>query len=148
MLIQTQPQSAYETIYTCLDLAFSSLSIPDLFDRIIAGISDEGDIRTLSTLMLSKLTALAPADVESRLDLFAAPFTAILTFKPKDTAVKQELEKAAEAVAGVLKTTVELRQAFPGSEAGTGGGEHVAWRDYVEAATRDFKQMIKDIEGK
>ena len=137
-------QSAYETLYTCLDLAFTSLNIPSLFSRLEAGISDEPDIRTLCTLMLSKLTVLAPADVETRLDLFCPAFKAILSFKPKENAVKQEVDKADEAKSSVLKITVELRRAFPAAEV----GDRAGWKEYLEFVGKGFKAQLKELEGR
>ncbi|KAL1961206.1 hypothetical protein VTO42DRAFT_3151 [Malbranchea cinnamomea] len=137
-------KSAYETLYTCLDVAFSSLDIRELFERVLAGISDEQDIRTLCNLMLSKLITLCPSEVEARLDRFGPPFQAILTTKPKESAVKQELEKAQEASMGVLKITRELQKAFPGAEA---SGQHHVWKDYIEWVGKEFKNKLREFGG-
>lgn len=128
-------KSAYETLYTCLDMAFSTMNIPELLDRIQAGFADEQDIRTLCNLMITKLITLAPDDVQARLDAFCEPFRVVLSTKPKESAVKQEIEKAQEASVGVLKISRELRQAFPGAET---SNEHHTWKSYIDWMTKEF----------
>jgi cullin-associated NEDD8-dissociated protein 1 len=49
-------KSAYETLYALLETSFARLSpveVSDFFDRIVAGITDEHDIRILCNLMLT-----------------------------------------------------------------------------------------------
>ena len=100
--------------------------------------------------MLSKLTTLCPPDVEARLDQFCVPFRNILTFKPKENAVKQEVDKADEAKNCVLKITVELRRAFPGAEAGEKGTAAPAggWREYVDFVGKGFRGELRELEGR
>lgn len=107
-------------------------------------MDDEQDVRALCHLMVTKLIALAPAEVESRVDLFCPPFTTILTAKPKESAVKQELEKAQEASTGVLKATRELQKTFPAAEASS---DHRIWKEYVEWVHKEFKTQLKNLEA-
>lgn len=125
-------------------MAFPNLNISEIYDRILAGISDEQDIRTLCNLMVSKLITLAPKETEARLDSLCDPFRAILSTKLKDTAVKQELEKAQEASLGVVKISVELQKAFP--TAGT-SGEHHAWKQYLDWLKKEFTQLLRTVNG-
>lgn len=113
-----------------------------VFDRIITGISDEQDIRTLCNLMISKLITLAPEETSSRLDSFCEPFRAVLSAKLKDSAVKQELEKAQEASLGVLKISRELQKAFPAAET---SNEHHTWKAYVEWIHKEFGQLLRTV---
>ncbi|KAH4295044.1 hypothetical protein HBH70_099080 [Parastagonospora nodorum] len=106
-------KSAYETLYALLETSFSRLSpieVSEFFDRIVAGITDEHDIRILCNLMLTKLMVVAPDQVHARLDSIADNFRAVLTIKPKENAVKQEVEKIQEGAKGVLKTSVTLNK--------------------------------------
>jgi cullin-associated NEDD8-dissociated protein 1 len=106
-------KSAYETLYALLETSFSRLSpieVSEFFDRIVAGITDEHDIRILCNLMLTKLMVVAPDQVHVRLDSIADNFRAVLTIKPKENAVKQEVEKIQEGAKGVLKTSVTLNK--------------------------------------
>jgi cullin-associated NEDD8-dissociated protein 1 len=115
----------------------------ELFDRILAGLDDEQDIRAISNLMTAKLIKLAPEDTERRLDALSERYTAVLSFKPKDNAVKQELEKAQEANLGILKITKELAKAFPGAESST---DLHKWKVYMEFVRKNFNQQLLSLE--
>jgi cullin-associated NEDD8-dissociated protein 1 len=138
-------QSAYETLYALMDTAFTLLAPLPFFDRVIAGLSDEHDIRILCKLMLTKLIVLAPEETERRLDAIADQFRTILSFKPKETAVKQELEKAEEASKAVLTVSVQLHRRFPaGGAAAVQGGE--TWRAYWDWLRRDMGAGLRAVE--
>ncbi|PYI36797.1 TIP120-domain-containing protein [Aspergillus indologenus CBS 114.80] len=137
-------KSAYETLYASLDTTFTLHHIGEFFDRILAGIDDEQDIRTISNLMTSKLIHIAPEETQRRLDALSERYTAILSFKPKENAVKQELEKAQEASLGVLKISRELSKAFPGAEV---AGDHHKWKAYVEWTRKTFTAQMKTLEA-
>ncbi|KAF2225942.1 armadillo-type protein [Elsinoe ampelina] len=110
-------KSAYETLYALMDSAFSSLPIGEFFDRVIAGIGDEHEIKILCCLVLTKLITIAPVETSRNLEKFADAFRAPLAFKPKDNAVKQELEKLQEHNKAILKVMVQMNKAFPSEAA-------------------------------
>lgn len=116
----------------------------ELYDRILSGIEDEQDIRAISNLMTSRLITIAPNETERRLDLLSERYTTVLSFKPKDNAVKQELEKAQEASLGILKITKELSKAFPGSEAST---ELHKWRGYLDWVRKTFGMQYHNLDA-
>src|SRR3954464_1184842 len=91
-----------------METAFSRISIIDLYDRIVAGLSDDNDIRALCNLMVSKLVYIDADETSRRLDSIAVAFRATLSHKLKDTAVKQEIEKQDEANKAVLRVTLLL----------------------------------------
>ena len=104
-------KSAYQTLYSFLDtLPTNSATtiIPTIFDRTVAGLADEHDIRMLCLLMLSKLIAIAPEETQARLETICAQFKGIVDTKPKENAVKQEIEKLNEAQRGVVKVGVVM----------------------------------------
>jgi len=118
-------KNAYETLYSLMEIASARLFADDtqraaLFERAIAGVADDRAIQTLSNLMLPKLAAASPDDMIRRLDAVAEPFKVVLSFRPKDTAVRPEIEKAEEAKRGVVKVTLELGRLFPGEVPGAG----------------------------
>ncbi|PGH03403.1 hypothetical protein AJ79_07369 [Helicocarpus griseus UAMH5409] len=137
-------KSAYETLYACLDVAFATINASEIFDQIVAGITDEQDIRTLSNLMISKLITLSPDETRAHLNALSEPFRAVLSTKPKDNAVKQELEKAQEASLGVLKVSRELQKAFPTAETAP---DHQAWKAYVDWVGKDFAGLIRSLNN-
>lgn len=136
-------QSAYETLYASLDTSFTGTHMAELFDRILAGIDDEQDIRAISNLMTSKMIKIAPEDTERHLDALSEHYTTVLSFQPKENAVKQELEKAQEASLGILKVTRELSKAFPNAEA---SGDHHKWKTYMEWVRRTFSTQLTTLE--
>ena len=74
----TTNQSAYETLYASLDTAFSLTHVTEFFDRILAGIDDEQDIRTISNFMTSKLITLAPEETQRYLDALSERYSTVL----------------------------------------------------------------------
>ncbi|KAF2196726.1 TIP120-domain-containing protein [Delitschia confertaspora ATCC 74209] len=139
-------KSAYETLYAVLETAFSRLSVIDLsdcYDRVVAGIGDEHDIRILCNLMLTKLMVLAPDETRLRLERIAEAFRTLLMIKSKENAVKQEIEKLEEGKKGVLKVSVLLNKKF-----GVEGNAHDdpqlrSWGVFWEWASKEFPALIK-----
>lgn len=110
---------------------------------MIAGIEDEQDIRAVSNLMTSRLVHLAPEETQRRLDALAERYTTVLSFKPKENAVKQEIEKAHEASLGILKISKELSKAFPGAES---SGDLHKWRGYMDWVRKNFSKELQSLE--
>jgi cullin-associated NEDD8-dissociated protein 1 len=139
-----------------MESAFSRISLIDLYDRIIAGLGDDNDIRALCNLMISKLVFIDPDETTRRLDSIAQAFRATLSIKLKDSAVKQELEKQEEATRSVLRVTLLLGHRLKaGSGAGSAGkdasgggglgGTHQAWTSYYDWVAKEFAQPLKTL---
>ncbi|KAH6875776.1 armadillo-type protein [Alternaria rosae] len=142
-------KSAYETLYALLEKAFARLSpieVSDFFDRIVAGITDEHDIRVLCNLMLTKLMIIAPDQVRSRLDSLAENFRTVLAVKPKENAVKQEIEKIHEGAKGVLKVSMQLNKQM-GTEAGIGQDDSQSrvWAQYWDQIQKEHEKGLKAV---
>ena len=129
-----------------MESAYTRINPVELFDRVIAGLEDEHEIRVLCNLMLTKLIVLDPEEMVRCLDSIAERFRAILSFKPKDNAVKQEVEKASEASKGVLKVTVLLHNAFPGAANSSTNPQGQGWKTYMEWVTKDFRAQFHATE--
>jgi cullin-associated NEDD8-dissociated protein 1 len=140
-------KSAYETLYALMETSFSRINILQLYDRIIAGLSDEHDIRALCNLMLTKLVVLDADETARRLDAIAECFRTILSTRLKENAVKQEIEKQDEACKGVLRVTLMLHNAIPAASSGMGiaTGQHQTWRTYWEWVAKDFEGLLRNI---
>lgn len=93
--------------------------------------------------MTAKFAVLAPEETQRHLDQLSERYTAVLSFKPKENAVKQEIEKAQEASLGILKVTRDLSKAFPNAET---AGDHHKWRSYMEWARKNFGSQLKNLE--
>ncbi|KIW21006.1 hypothetical protein PV08_01585 [Exophiala spinifera] len=139
-------KSAYATLYALLDCpgAISHLPIPKVFDRILDGIPDDTDIRTLCNLMLSRLSVIDPDETRRRLSALSEKFKIVLGAKIKENAVKQEIEKVNEANAAVIRTTMELERKFPSASADV-SGDLVAWKGYVEFVKKEFAQVVRNV---
>jgi cullin-associated NEDD8-dissociated protein 1 len=139
-------KSAYETLYALLESSASRqrLDLPAFYDRIVAGIADEHEIKILCCLVLSKLLLIAPAESARRLDSLSQHFRAVLAFKPKETAVKQELEKLSEQSKSVVKVSVAFNKVLGGEGEAVASGR--AWRDYFEWVKKDFPTYVKQAQ--
>jgi cullin-associated NEDD8-dissociated protein 1 len=134
-------KSAYETLYVLLDSAATRqrLDMPSFFDRIVAGVADEHEIKILCCLVLTKLLAISPTECARHLDALAQHFRAVLSFKPKDNAVKQELEKLAEQNKAVVKVSVAFNKVF-GSE------DNRNWKEYFDWVRSVHPMMLRAAE--
>ena len=134
-------KSAYEMLYSLLDTPSSRqrLDIVAFYDRIVAGIADEHEIKILCCLVLSKLLVLEPVESARRMDSLAQQFRLVLAFKPKENAVKQELERLAEQNRAVVKISVAFSKAL-------GAEESKGWKDYFEWVKKDFAPLVKSAE--
>ena len=120
----------------------------ELFDRVVAGLRDEHEVRMLAMLMLTKLMHLDPDETARRLDALAEPFQGILSTKLKDNAVKQEVEKLQEAIKDVLVLSVRLRNSFPESSASSVGSlQGQAWRNFLDYLKRDYAAQLQSAES-
>lgn len=133
-------QTCYETFYAFLELpSATSLPLSSIADRLVAGVTDDHDIRTLSNLLLIRLSAISPDEIRRRLSSLADQFKSVLLIKPKETAVKQEIEKLQDASNVVVRTTLELEGRF-----GNGGdsAETMGWKQYLEWLRREFGTLV------
>ncbi|KAA8914917.1 armadillo-type protein [Sphaerosporella brunnea] len=136
-------KSAYETLYSLLETSFSSIDLDTYFQRVIAGIGDEHDIRALANLMLAKLAVLAKDETAKRLDAIADVMKKVLGEKPKENAVKQELEKHSEGVRGVVVTAVVVQREI-------GGAARLRayrWRAFWDWLQQGFRDLVLEAGG-
>lgn len=127
-----------------METAFTRISILDFYDRVIAGLKDEHDIRSLCNLMLTKLVILDIDETTRRLDSIAECYKPVLSVKLKENAVKQEIEKQEEAARSVIRVSVLLHNAIPQTSSALGtGGQHQTWRGYWEWLEKDFEGQLK-----
>lgn len=136
-------KSAYETLYALMETSFSRIPLPELYDRAVAGITDEHEIKILCSLMLTKLLTLAPEESARRVDSLAETFRPVLAFKPKDTAVKQELEKLGEHNKAIVKVSLHVNKLFPNETQGEGAR---IWKDYWDWVRKDLQLVLRAAE--
>lgn len=135
-------KGAYESLYALMEVALPRISIIEVYDRIIAGLMDDNDIRALSNLMLAKLAIIDPQETIRRLDTIADAFRATLSTKLKENAVKQEYERQEEAARSVLRTTLLLSDRLKGS---VGSGQCQIWTTYWDWVNKDFERQLRQL---
>ncbi|KAI1169017.1 armadillo-type protein [Nemania serpens] len=148
-------KSAYETLYSLMETSFSRISSPEFYDRIIAGLDDDNDIRALCNLMLGKLIVIDPDETTRRLDTIAQCYRKTLSTKLKEGAVKQEHEKQEEANKSVLrvsllladktKTTLQGPNNVPGAAGAQIQSQNPVWQQYWEWVNKDFDRQLKNL---
>ncbi|CAH0040604.1 unnamed protein product [Clonostachys solani] len=141
-------KSAYETLYALMETAFSRINNIDFYDRVIAGLRDDNDIRQLCNLMITKLAVIDPDETARRLDAIAEAFRAVLSVKLKENAVKQEVEKQEEAIKSTLRVTLilgeKMKTVTGNAGAATSNAVAVgAWTSYWEWTTKDFEKQLR-----
>lgn len=115
---------------------------------MLAGLGDDHDIKTLCNLLVIKLLAIDAAGLARHLDALADRLQATLAAKLKDTAVKQEIEKATEATRDALRTSVLVQDVLGGGGAApeqAGPGER--WAAYWEYLAKEHAALLKVAEA-
>jgi len=92
--------------------------------------------------MMSKIIALDPDETMRRLNPISEKFRVVLSAKPKENSVKQEIEKIQEAAMNILRITHELDMAFPAAQTST---DHTPWKAYLEFVRKDFNQQLRQV---
>lgn len=136
-------KSAYETLYALMETTFSRISIPAFYDRVIAGIADEHEIKILCCLMITKMITLVPEETVRRLTDLATAFRVILAFKPKDNAVKQELEKLGEHNKAITKVALAINKTFPQE---TSAESNRTWSEFWDWLRKELPAVVKAAE--
>ena len=118
----------------------------DLFDRVIVGLEDEHEIKMLCDVMLAKLCVLDPDETSCRLDSIADKLRIVLSFKPKENSVKQEVEKVAEANRAALKVAARLNTNFPQSPNLSSNAQGQGWKAFWDWVNKEFKSQLSAVE--
>ena len=129
-----------------MNTAFVRMNSMDLFDRVIAGLQDEHDIKMLCNLMLTKLTTLDPEETIRRLDIIAERFQVTLSARLKENAVKQEVEKAQEAKMDVIRVTARLHFMLQSASSPASHTPAPVWRSYWESVVKEYKTQLASAE--
>jgi len=139
-------KTAYDTLYALMDSAFSRINGIAFFDRVIAGLKDDNDIRQLCNLMVTKLIVIEPTEIARRLDSIAEAYRTVLSVKLKDNAVKQDIEKQQESQKSVLRVTLLLGEKMKAMTGNAGAATSVAvagaWTSYWDWVNKDFKEAL------
>ncbi|KAM6486838.1 TATA-binding protein interacting (TIP20) [Trichoderma simmonsii] len=143
-------KSAYETLYALMETAFTRINNIDFYDRVIAGLKDDNDIRQLCNLMVTKLIVIDPDETARRLDSIAEAYRGVLSIKLKDNAVKQDVEKQEETNKSILRVTLLLGDKMKAMTGNAGAATSNAaaagaWTGYWEWANKEFDRQLKGL---
>jgi len=101
-------QAAFETMYTLLDTSLSRLDLQVFIEQLASGLGDVYDIQMLNHLILARLAKKAPAALLAGLDNLVEPLRTAVTSKPKEAAVKQQVERNDELIRSALRAIVSF----------------------------------------
>ncbi|KAH7191917.1 armadillo-type protein [Fusarium flagelliforme] len=143
-------KSAYETLYALMETAFSRINNIDFYDRVVAGLKDDNDIRQLCNLMVTKLITIDPDETTRRLNSIAEAYRTVLSVKLKDNAVKQDVEKQEEANKSILRVTLMLGEKMKATTGNAGAvasnaGAASNWTGYWEWVNKEFDKQLKGL---
>ncbi|EGX94584.1 cullin binding protein CanA [Cordyceps militaris CM01] len=135
--------SAYETLYALMETAFSRINNIDFFDRVVAGLEDDHDIRQLCNLMVTKLVVIDPDETARRLEAITRIYRGFLSTTLKANSVKQDYEKKEETNKSILRVTLLLGEKMK-TLTGNAGASSV-WTSYWEWVNDKFELQLKGL---
>lgn len=128
-----------------------------MYDRVIAGLSDQHDICAICILILTKLLYLAPDESRRRLNELVEAFRHVLSVKPKENAVKTEIDRLVESQKGILKISITIQRNLidsdmanhkfaSGRSTGLEDPAVASWRAYWDFMKKNLEPLLKDAE--
>lgn len=141
--------SAYQTLDTLLDKAYPRFDVLALFDRVVAGLTDQREIFGFCAHMLDRLSVLEKEETRRRLDSIGEKLRTVLTAKLKDNAVKQEVDRWEDARRGALRLALLLHSRNAevlGRREGM-SDEGAGWREFLRWVDGEFKVALDEIKG-
>eukprot|EP01116_Phalansterium_solitarium_P021844 TRINITY_DN6977_c0_g1_i1.p1 TRINITY_DN6977_c0_g1~~TRINITY_DN6977_c0_g1_i1.p1 ORF type:complete len:1273 (-),score=515.03 TRINITY_DN6977_c0_g1_i1:141-3881(-) len=109
-------KAAYECMYTLVDSCLDRIELSAFIGSLAHALKDQYDIKLLAHLMLSRLASLAGPALVGGLDQLVEPLRETVSSKPKEGAVKQEIERNDELIRSALRAVYAITK-IPGSEA-------------------------------
>lgn len=133
-----------------MEIAFTRINNIDFYDRVVAGLTDDNDIRQLCNLMVTKLIVIDPDETARRLDTIAVAYRTVLSVKLKENAVKQELEKQEETNKSILRVTMLLGEKMKAMTGNAGAATSIAgaaglWTGYWDWVNKDFEKQLRGL---
>lgn len=101
-------QAAFEAMYTLLDTCITQLDLHDFISQLASGLVDVYDIQMLVHLILIRLAKKAGASLIAGLDPLIEPLRQCVLSKPKDGAVKQQVERNDELIRSTLRAIAAI----------------------------------------
>lgn len=93
----------------------------------------------MSLLSLHKAIEVFPAATLPLLPQFIEPLKQILKTKPRENAVKQEIERLDESQRGVVRLALDVQKRYP-------EGVGPAWTDWWASVKQEQPQLVRQVE--
>ncbi|KAM0040565.1 putative TATA-binding protein interacting (TIP20) [Helianthus debilis subsp. tardiflorus] len=108
-------KAAFECVDTLLDTCLDQLN-PSSFivPYLKSGLADHYDVKMPCHLILSKLADKCPSAVLAVLDSLVEPLQKTVNFKPKQDAVKQEVDRNEDMIRSALRAIASLNRVSEG----------------------------------
>lgn len=101
-------KAAFECMYTLLEACIDRLNISTFISYLVEGLKDHYDIKMLANLMLIRLATFAGPTLVESLEYLIEPLRTTLTSKPKESSVKQEIERNDELIRSTLRAIIAI----------------------------------------
>ena len=136
----TDQKAAYECIYTLFSTPIvPSTVISAQFEPLHQALSDDAEIRQLTLLTLLKAIEVHSSTTLNYLPGFVDQFRKIVDAKPKENAVKQEIERMEESRRGVIRLGLDAQRRYP-----EGLGQE--WTEWWNQVRKEHAQLVKFAE--
>jgi cullin-associated NEDD8-dissociated protein 1 len=101
-------KAAFECMYTLLEACIDRVNIGAFISALVDALKDHYDIKMLADLMLIRLAHLAGPALLEGLEQLIEPLRSTIATKPKEGAVKQEVERNDELIRSTLRAIVAI----------------------------------------
>ncbi|GAA5906905.1 uncharacterized protein JCM6883_005725 [Sporobolomyces salmoneus] len=101
-------KAAYECMHSIFENCLKEITIEPFLVRVIAGLSDEEEIKKICYILIVKLAQVAPSEVTQHLDETVEPFTGPFNFVMKENSTKQDAERSIEQQKSITRCVAVL----------------------------------------
>ncbi|GAA6063291.1 hypothetical protein JCM10212_001410 [Sporobolomyces blumeae] len=101
-------KAAFECMHSIFETCLKEISLEPFLERVLAGLSDEEEIKKICYILIVKLAQVAPEVVAPKLDETVKPFTEPFSFVMKDNSTKQDAERSIEHQKSVTRCVAVL----------------------------------------
>ncbi|GAA5975297.1 hypothetical protein JCM5350_006418 [Sporobolomyces pararoseus] len=101
-------KAAYECMHSIFETCLKEITIEPFLVRVLAGLSDEEEIKKICYILIVKLAQTSPSEVAQHLDETVPPFTEPFNFVMKDNSTKQDAERSIEQQKSITRCVAVL----------------------------------------
>jgi len=140
-------QAAFEAMYTLLDTCITQLDLVEFISPLASGLVDVYDIQMLNHLLLIRLAKKAGAPLIGSLDPLIEPLKSNVLSKPKDSAVKQQVERNEELIRSSLRAVAAIAK-IPEAENSPKFQEFMKSTIQTPGVAEKYEAVLKELADK